>query len=155
MPATYDKLGIRFQYPENWLLDETEAPEGELSFDEMSSGSAEGHSVSVHSPNGAFWTLVMHPERPDPARLAEAVLAAMRQEYDQLDAETVSETVAGCDLQGYDLNFFCLDLTNTSWVRAGQNDQSSFVLLCQAEDREFSKVRPVFEAMTASLLSGW
>ena len=28
MPAVYDKLGIRFNYPENWRLDESEALEG-------------------------------------------------------------------------------------------------------------------------------
>ena len=40
--------------------------------------------------------------------MAQAALATMRKEYDELDAEPVSETIAGHDLVGFDLNFFCL-----------------------------------------------
>ena len=39
MPATYDKMGIRFLYPENWTLDEEDAVQG-------------CKSVSVNSPKG-------------------------------------------------------------------------------------------------------
>ncbi len=157
MPAIYDKLGIRFQYPENWLLDESEAPQGEVSFDELMEvpEGEGGQSVTVFSPNGAFWTLVMHPQQAELDRLGDAVITAMRQEYDELDVEPVRESVDGWELQGFNLNFFCLDLTNTTWIRVGRKPDASFVLLCQAEDREFQRVRPVFQAMTSSLLSGW
>ena len=37
MPSTYDKLGIRFQFPDNWSLDENEARDS-------------GNAVSVYSP---------------------------------------------------------------------------------------------------------
>ena len=56
MPAVYDKMGIRFLYPDNWQLDEEEALHGD-------------QSVTVYSPGGAFWSIVLHPRSTDPAEL--------------------------------------------------------------------------------------
>src|SRR5262245_3524767 len=98
MPAVYEKLGIRFQYPENWTLDEVEALEG-------------NNSVAVYSPGGGFWSIMIHPPEASPEDLVEAALNVMRQQYDELDAESVAETLAGRRLVGYDMNFFYLDLT--------------------------------------------
>ena len=53
MPAEFNKLGIRFLYPENWTLDEQEALEG-------------NRSVTVYSPGGAFWSIAMHEPNVDP-----------------------------------------------------------------------------------------
>jgi hypothetical protein len=139
MPETFDKLGVRFQYPENWILDEKDALEGD-------------NSVSVYSPDGAFWTLIIHPAGRDPGDLAGAALRAMQQEYEQLDAESVLETVGGRELVGFDLNFYCLDLTNTAMLRAFSTPAASCLILCQAEDREFAEVETVFRAITQSLL---
>lgn len=139
MPQHYDKIGIRFQYPDNWTLDEQEALEG-------------NRSVSVYSPGGAFWSVALHPASADLPRLLHAAVAAMRDVYPQLDSEAVEETVAGRRLSGYDMNFYCLDLTNTAGVRGLQNDDTILVIFWQAEDREFAEIEPIFRAMTASLL---
>jgi hypothetical protein len=141
MPATYDKLGVRFQYPDNWVLDEKDALAGE-------------DSVSVYSPGGAFWTLAIHTPDMRPRDLADAAVKAMRQVYEEIDSERVRETIAGHKLIGYDLNFYCLDLTNTAQVRVARTPRASFVVFCQADDREFAEIEPVFRAITASLLSG-
>jgi hypothetical protein len=141
MPAVFDKLGIRFQYPDNWELDEKDALAGES-------------SVTVYSPGAAFWSIAVHGREVAPKDLVEAALKAMRQEYDELDAEPVQERAFGHELIGYDLNFYCLDLTNTALVRAVQTADATYLILCQAEDREFAEVEPVFRAMTASLLRG-
>jgi hypothetical protein len=37
-------------------------------------------------------------------------------------------------------------------IRVFECDSSLVLLLCQAEDREFDRLEPVFEAMTVSLL---
>ena len=141
MPAVYEKLGVCFEYPENWRLDEEEArPERKM--------------ISVHSPAGAFWCLSVHPAEEPPAELTATALAAMRQEYESLDAEEVSETVAGHEMVGYDMNFYCLDLISTAQVRAWQSWQGTYVVLSQAEDQEFDRLADVFQAITISLLSG-
>lgn len=138
MPAVYEKLGIHFQYPENWTLDESEALEGEK-------------SVSVYSPGGAFWSVIIHPPTLDPRALAEAALDTMRQVYDELDAEPIEETIAGRELVGCDMNFYCLDLTNTAQVRSFRRPEGTYLVMCQADDREFAEVEPVFRAITLSL----
>lgn len=140
MPAQYDKLGIRFQYPENWTLDEIEARDNR-------------NSVSVYSPGGAFWSITLHPPDSSPQDLADAALAAMRQEYDELDAAPVAETVAGRNLVGWDMNFYCLDLTNTAIVRGFKTHEATYLVFCQADDREFDAVERIFAAITFSLLS--
>ena len=68
MPAVYDKMGIRFQYPENWTLDEDAALHGE-------------QTVSVHSPSGGFWSITLSAESIEPSDLADTALAALKVEY--------------------------------------------------------------------------
>ncbi len=140
MPARFEKLGMVFQYPDNWTLDEEDARAGR-------------DSVTVYSPGGGFWSVAVHPPYADPADLATAALDAMKQEYAGLEADPVSETVAGHELVGYDLNFYYLDLTNSAEIRCLRTHQASYSIFCQAEDREFSEIQTVFEAMAASLLN--
>jgi len=140
MPVNFAKLGISFQYPDNWTLDEEDALAGRK-------------SVTVYSPGGAFWSVAIHPRWADPAQLAQSAVDAMRQEYEHLDAEESREVIAGHRTVGYDLNFFALDLTNTAQVRCLRTDRATYTIFCQAEDREFAEIERVFQAMTASLLS--
>jgi hypothetical protein len=140
MPAVFEKLGIRFLYPDNWTLDEQEAVEG-------------NESVTIYSPTGAFWSIVMHPPGADPKNLAATALQALKAEYEGAEAEPASEEIDGHTLRGYDLNFFYLDLTNTALIRAFRTDDASYLLLCQAEDRDFATLGPVFNAITTSLMA--
>ena len=139
MPATFDNLGISFQYPDNWQLDE----------EEMRAGQS---AVTVFSPGGAFWSVAVHPASANPARMAQAALDAMRKEYEDLEAEPVSETIAGHELIGFDLNFFYLDLTNTAGIRSLRVDGATYTIFFQAEDREYREIERVFAAMTLTLL---
>jgi len=141
VPLKFEKLGISFQYPDNWTLDEEDALEGR-------------RSVTVYSPDGAFWSVAAHPRSADPAELAEAAVEAMKQEYEGLEAEETREALAGRELIGYDLNFYYLDLTNTAQIRYLRTERTTYTVFCQAEDREFDRIELVFRAMTASLLSG-
>ena len=140
MPALFDKLGIAFQYPENWQLDEGDIREGRK-------------SVTVYSPNGgAFWMVTIHPRSNPPAKLAADALHAMTQEYEEVESEVVSETLSDFELVGYDLNFYYLDLINSAAVRSVRTQHGTLTIFYQGEDREFGKIEPVFRAMTVSLL---
>ncbi len=97
--------------------------------------------------------MAIHSGSAEPAKLAAAVVEAMKKEYGWLEAEETHETVAGHDLLGYDLAFYCLDLTNTAQVRSLRTAQTTYTIFCQAEDREFEQLQMVFQAMTMSLLS--
>ena len=82
MPVVFDKLGIRFTYPENWRLDETEALQGAA-------------TVTVYSPGGSFWSISLHAIETVPEELVAATVKALRETYDELDAEPMTEAVAG------------------------------------------------------------
>ena len=109
--------------------------------------------MTVYSPGGAFWSVAIQPGTAEPAKLAVAVVDAMKQEYQGLKAQEIEETVAGHKLVGYDLAFYCLDLTNTAQVRSLRVSHTTYTVYCQAEDREYEYVKRVFEAMTVTLLS--
>lgn len=141
MPANFNSLGISFQYPDNWTLDDSDALLGQK-------------SVTVYSPGGAFWSVTIQSGKPEPAKLATAVVDAMKQEYQGLESQPADESVAGHDLAGYDLAFYCLDLTNTAHIRSLRVAPTTYTIYCQAEDREYERVRRVFEAMTLTLLTG-
>jgi hypothetical protein len=140
MPVTFDSLGISFQYPDNWTLDDSDALLGRK-------------SVTVYSPGGAFWSVAIHPGSADPAKLAAAVVEAMKQTYEGLEAEETEETVASHRLTGHDMAFYCLDLTNTAEVRSFRVGHTCYTVYCQAEDREFKQLQRVFQAMTTTLLA--
>ena len=142
MPSEFKKLGISFLYPDNWVLDEEDALAGHK-------------SVTVYSPGGAFWTVSVHPPSADPERLAKAATEAMKEEYEDLETQQSQETIAGRELLGYDLAFYCLDLTNTASVRCFRTNRATYTVYSQAEDREFESVRPVFLAMTTSFLDNF
>lgn len=139
MPRIFDKLGVRFLYPDNWTIDESEVLEG-------------NNTVSLYSPEGSFWSIIMHPAGYEPRDLVEAAEEAMSQEYEQLDIEPYHDVVADCEVVGSDLNFCCLDLTNTAQIRSFGSAAGTYLVLCQAEDRDFVEVGPIFDAITRSVL---
>ena len=140
MPAVYDKLGIRFLYPDNWESTKQWTPAG-------------NQCVSVFSPQGAFWSVTVHPLAADPVELAAAALRTLQAEYADSEAEAILEDIGQQSIAGYDLSFFYLDFTNTALVRGFRTASATCLVLCQAEDREFERVAPVFRAITTSLLA--
>lgn len=141
MPARFDSLGISFQYPENWTLDDSDALLGRK-------------SVSVYSPGGAFWSIAIHSDSADPDELTKTIIDALGQEFDGLEIRETEENLVGYDLVGCNLAFFCLDLTNTARIRTLRFAHSTYTVYCQAEDREYERVNEVFQAMTVSFLNG-
>jgi len=137
----FERFGLSFDYPDNWALD---------------AGDSAGRyaTVTVLSPGGGFWTVSGHEAGGDPGLLATAVVDQMRDEYREIDVEPASDEVLGCTLSGYDMNFYCLDLTNTAQVRTLPSAGSVHVIFCQAEDREWDRIAAVFAAITTSFVRG-
>jgi len=143
MPAVFSRSDLRFEYPENWSLDETEDDSGDESGCEQ---------VMVLSPETAFWHLSKHAPDIELESLFDEALAALRSEYQDIEVEPAQERLEDHDLEGFDVHFICLDLTNTCRLRACRTPSATFLLICQAEDREFKRVAAVFQAMLASML---
>lgn len=136
----FDRFGLAFDHPDNWAVDTSDS-EGRFA------------TVTVYSPGGAFWSVSGHAAGGEPAELVDGVVAEMRREYRELDVEAAEETIAGHRLTGCDLNFYCLDLTNTAQVRTLVTAGAVYLILCQAEDREWSDVSRVFAAITWSFVA--
>lgn len=139
MAALLEKFGLRLPYPENWEVDDSPDPMWP-------------ESVSIQTPEAAFWSLSIHPPSADLKQLAETVLDAMRREYDDVEVETVRETLADTPVQGFNLRFYCLDLLVQAQLRAFSTASQSYVVLCQGEDREFDRQAAVFAAMTQAVV---
>lgn len=139
MTATYDKIGLHFMYPENW----------ELAEDDLNSMP---RTVSVQAPTGAFWSVDIHPFSVDLDQVLDQIVATMRAEYHDLEADRVEEEIAGAPAVGFDLTFYCLDFLVTCQVRAFRHGHAVYFLTYQAEDREFDRLNDVFQAITISML---
>lgn len=133
----FEQDGIGFRYPANWQLqrDETEC----------------GWTVSVQSPQTAFFMLTYDEDMPEQELMAETALEALRSEYPELEAEEAFESLAGQPAIGHDIRFFSLDLTNTCWTRTFYSGRGTVLALWQANDLELEEVEPIFQAIRASL----
>lgn len=136
----FNRFGLAFDYPDNWTVDTDD------SLDRFA-------AVTVHSPEGGFWSLSGHAPGGNPTELSRVVLEQMREEYRDLDSESAESVVHGRHLEGLDINFSCLDFTNTAHVRTLETPDALYLLVCQAEDRDWERIAPVFAAMTASFVA--
>jgi hypothetical protein len=136
----FNRFGLAFDYPENWSIDTDDSQDRYA-------------AVTVYSPEGGFWSVSGHAAGGDPAELAQAVLDQMRKDYQDLDHEPAADVVAGHSLTGLDMNFYCLDLTNTAQVRTLETSDAIYLIICQAEDREWDRISPVFAAITTSFVA--
>lgn len=137
MPATFDRDGIRFLYPENWRLE--------------NSDSDNGWTVALQSPDTAFLMLSYDESMPECEAMAETALEALRGEYPELESDDAVDTVAGQPAIGHDIRFFSLDLTNTCYVRSFYSGGATVLLMWQLNDLEMESNEPVLRAICASL----
>jgi hypothetical protein len=137
MAAIFAEDGIRFRYPENWKLEREE--------------NETGWTVSVQSPGTAFFMICLRDDLPTPDELAETALAALREDYPELEADEHIDTLAGQMAVGHDIRFFSLDLTNTCWTRSFYSARGTVLVMCQTNDLELEKTEPVLRAICASL----
>lgn len=138
MTATYERSGLNFLYPENWVL-------AEDALDQIP------RTIMLQSPTGAFWSVDIHPFSVDIDDLLRDTLAAMKEEYPELESVDVEEEVGDTIARGYDLFFYCLDFVVAANVRALRVGHATYLLTYQAEDRDFEQLNPVFRAITTSL----
>ncbi len=133
----FEEDGIRFQYPDNWSLTREEADSG--------------WTVSVQSPDTAFFLLAFDKTMPEIGAVVETALQALRADYPDLEAEDALESVAQQPALGHDITFFSLDLTNTCRTRSFYSEAGTILMMWQANDLELDAVEPIFKAMCASL----
>ena len=137
MLGTFHEDGLSFRYPENWQLQREE--------------NDNGWTVSLQSPDTAFFMVSFDGDMPEPEQMAETARAALQEEYPSLEADERVEDVAGQPACGHDMRFFSFDLTNTCWTRSFFCGDGTVLAMWQANDRELEQVEPVLNAICASL----
>ena len=148
MPALYEKMGLKFQYPENWKL--TEPSDTELP-----------HQISLETPNGGWWSISLFPREHDSSSIIADAKQALSAQYPEAEFTVIknefarlieSEAVEAADAPSVEANFFCLDFLVTSTLHVVLTDRFKMLIWFQAESREFEQLKDVFRAITISML---
>ncbi len=139
MPAIFDNSEVQFLYPENWSLTEDEKEEWP-------------RALTLQSPSSGFWMLHIYPTRENPHLLARDAVQAIRDDYEDVESEEVSERIGPCDATGFNMDFVYLDFIVRAEVRSFAKGARTYVVHCQAESREFDQLADVFRAITLSLI---
>ncbi|HEY2784200.1 MAG TPA: hypothetical protein VGJ05_04420 [Fimbriiglobus sp.] len=137
MIRTFERSGVRFQYPGNWSV-ETE-------------DTGLGWAATLTSPDTALLVAALRPEAASPAELAAEALAVMKLEYRELDAEPAVESIAGRPAVGHDVDFLTLDTTAVCRIRALDAPAGPLLLLSQCTQFDRVRLDPVLRAVVASL----
>src|SRR4051812_162562 len=116
MTKEFSEGCLSLSYPDSWTMERED--------------SANGWTVMLQSPGTAFLTLTLDTGFPDADTMADSVLAAMREEYHQLEADESGEEIAGVWAVGHDLNFISFDLTNTCWTRSFDTADGTVLVMC-------------------------
>lgn len=137
MPKQFREGCLSFSYPDNWMLERQD--------------SDNGWTVTLQSPDTAFFLLTLDKECPECDHMADTVLNTMRAEYPQLESDDSAGQIAGQWAIGHDMSFIRFDLTNTCWTRCFDTPDGTALLMCQATDHELPHLEPVLRAICASL----
>ncbi len=138
LDKTFERHGVRFNYPGTWRLEEERDGDDQW-------------SVTLQSPGTGFISLAVLPLSSNRFELLRQVLSVFEADYPELDTYNVEDEIASLPAVGHDLNFFCLDFTNTAYVRAFNSAARSFVLVAQCTDSELDEFEPVYRSVLKSL----
>ena len=137
MTQVLERHGIRFEYPDDWILHEQSDP---LEF-----------TVTVHSPETSFWSLTLLFDRPEPQQVLDSALDAFREVYSELDIYPGDDRLADRPTLACDLDFVCHELISTAFLRAIATPRFTILVLFQGADLELDETQVLLEQITRSL----
>jgi hypothetical protein len=95
--------------------------------------------------------LSLREDMPSTDQMADTALAALREEYPDLEADDCVDSLAGQPAVGHDICFISFDLPCTCWTRSFYSSRGTVLVLCELNDLELEKNEPVLRAICASL----
>lgn len=137
MAQTHTLEDITLEAPDDWSC-EKQAEDFEV-------------SAALRGPGASFITVSLYRERPDPANLIEAAVDAFRAEYQELDVYPVEDRLCDRETEACDLDFVCLDLVNSVFLRSFTTSRETVFILCQTDALELEETRAVFTRLCAAL----
>lgn len=136
MSKCFERSGIRFQYPSTWTADTEDADDG--------------WTVSVQSPETAFLLVSLRADADNPAEMAELALQAIRSDYQEIDAESAVDTLAGQPAIGHNIDFMTVDTPITCWTRCLDSPGGVVLVICQLSEFDRSRNEPLLRAICQS-----
>ena len=137
MHTVFERHGVRFEYPDDWILHEQSSP-GEI-------------SITVNSPETSFWSLTLLFERPDPYRVVETALDTFREEYSEIDVYSSEEQLGDSRTVARDVDFVCHELIGSAFLRAAVVPGFTLLVLYQGADFELDETQSILERVSKSL----
>lgn len=137
MDRVFEGHGIRFEYPDDWILHEQSSP------DEL--------TLTVHSPDTSFWSLTLIFDRPEPRRVIDSVLETFREEYSEIDVYPSDAKLNDQPTESCELDFVCHDLIGSAFLRTVATPDFTLLVLYQGADLELDDVQPLLEKISRSL----
>lgn len=137
MDRVFEGHGIRFEYPDDWILHEQSSPE------EV--------TLTVQSPDTSFWSLTLIFDRLDPRRVIDSVLDTFREEYSEIDVYPSDVRLNDLPTEACELDFVCHDLIGSAFLRAVATPDFTLLVLYQGADLELDDVQPLLEKVSRSL----
>ncbi len=137
MDSVFEGHGIRFEFPDNWILHEQSSPE-EI-------------TLTVQSPDTSFWSVTLLLDRPEPQRVIDSALDVFREEYTEIDIYPGNERLNELPTLACELDFVCHDLIGSVFLRAVTTPNFTLLVLYQGSDLELDTLQALLEKITASL----
>lgn len=135
----FERDGISFRYPAGWAADVEEDTAGG------------GWTVTLSSPDTAFLIVSLQPDAADGGDLSDQVLATLKSEYQELDAEDIMETICGLPAVGFNADFLTVDAPVLCRVRGLDTFAGPLLLMAQVSEFDREKNDPVLRAIVKSL----
>ena len=148
MTAVYDKLGLKFLYPENWKLTEesdVEMPDSEAP--------ADAKIITLETPDGATsWSVYLYAPETDSVRVLKETLSSLQETYQDLEISPHAQMLGNVEAKGVEALFYCLDFLIRAQIHTVPTEKYLVLFWSQAEDRDFDDRQIVFQAISISLL---
>ena len=140
MPKEFNENGVQFLYPDNWTLDKHPSDDGLDT------------ALTLETPSGALWTLNVEQGLRNLDDLANSVRQTLCDEYDEVEYENHEGKWGELDASGYELHFYVMELVVKAVIECLHFDGRTYLVMMQAETRDFDELAPVFQALSASLV---
>ncbi|MFM9965540.1 MAG: hypothetical protein ACKV2Q_30510 [Planctomycetaceae bacterium] len=137
MDRVFEGHGIRFEYPDDWILHEQ--------------STVEEITLTVHSPDTSFWSLTLIMDRPDPQRVIDSALEAFREEYSEIDVYPSTARLGDQPTESCELDFVCHELIGSAFLRATVAPEFTLLVLYQGADLELDDTQKILEKVSRSL----
>ncbi|MCX7422830.1 MAG: hypothetical protein NT013_25280 [Planctomycetia bacterium] len=137
MNRVFERHGLHFEYPEDWILHEQSA--------------ADEITVTVNSPETSFWSLTLIFDRPDPYRVVETVIDALREDYSDVDVYTNEDRLGELSAVARDADFVCHELIGSAFIRAAVIPGGTLLVFYQGADIELEETQSLMERISKSL----